>query len=182
MPECLLDIMLCVCETCHAIKLIGLESFKCNLVQSWVIFEIINTCWLLVHFVYTEKLTCVVRVKIFVSRNVHKRLIGLTFTGPCIVIYFYSKTNWMHQCVKFILFWNDTLHISDGLSVHHQELKTVNTATGIGRCQTDPAVCLLTSRQQHLFDKLLLLYVQSWIPGDGRKDRPKHVEYHSKIK
>jgi len=47
----------------------------------------------------------------------------------------------MHQRVKFIAFGNDTLHISDGLSVHHQEFKTVHTATGI--CQTDTAVCLL---------------------------------------
>ena len=34
----------------------------------------------------------------------------------------------MHQCIKLILFWNDTLHVSNGLSVHHQELKTVHTA------------------------------------------------------
>jgi len=52
--------------------------------------------------------------------------------------YFYSKTNKMHQCIKLILFWNDTLHVSDGPSVHHQEFKTVHTATGI--CQTDTAV------------------------------------------
>jgi len=26
------------------------------------------------------------------------------------------------------LFWNDTLHVSDGLSVHHQGYKTVHTA------------------------------------------------------
>jgi len=42
---------------------------------------------------------------------------------------FYSKTNKMHQCIKFILFWNDTLHVSDGLSVHHQQFKTVHTVT-----------------------------------------------------
>jgi len=65
----------------------------------------------------------------------------------------------MHQCNKFILFWNDALHVSDGLSVHRQQFKTVHTATGI--CQTDTAVCLLASRQT---------------------DRPKHVERHSKIK
>jgi len=65
----------------------------------------------------------------------------------------------MHQCIKFILFWNDTLHVSGGLSVHHQEFKTAHTATGI--CQTDTAVCLLASTQQYLFDKCLLLYVQS---------------------
>jgi len=59
--------------------------------------------------------------------------------GPCIVIYFYIKSNQMHQCIKFILFWKDTLHVSDGLSVHHQEFTSVHTATGI--CQTDNAVC-----------------------------------------
>jgi len=37
--------------------------------------------------------------------------------------------------------WNDTQRVSDGLSVHHQEFKTVHTATGI--CQTDTLVCLL---------------------------------------
>jgi len=35
----------------------------------------------------------------------------------------------MHQCIKFISFWNDTPHVSDGPSVHHQEFKTVHTAT-----------------------------------------------------
>ena len=47
----------------------------------------------------------------------------------------------MRQGIKFILFWNDTLHVSDGASVHHQKFKTVHTATGV--CQTDIAVCLL---------------------------------------
>jgi len=65
----------------------------------------------------------------------------------------------MHQCIKFILFWNDTLHVSDGLSVNHQEFKTVHTATGI--CQTDTSVCSLASKQQYLFDISVLLYVQS---------------------
>ena len=53
----------------------------------------------------------------------------------------------MHQCIKFILFWNDTPHVSDGLSVHHQEFKT--------------AAYLLASRQQYLFEICLLLYIQS---------------------
>ena len=64
----------------------------------------------------------------------------------------------MHQCIKFILFGTDTVHVSDGLSVHHKEFKTAHTATGI--CQTDTAVCLLEGTQ-YLFDKCLLLYVQS---------------------
>jgi len=65
----------------------------------------------------------------------------------------------MHQCIKFNLFWNDTLPVSDGYSVHHQEFKTVHTATGI--CQTDTAVCLLAGTrwniQQQAFVKQILL-------------------------
>jgi hypothetical protein len=55
---------------------------------------------------------------------------------------------------NFFYFWDNTLHVSDGLSVHHQEFKTVHTATGI--CQTGTATCLLASRRQYL-----LLYVRS---------------------
>jgi len=77
------------------------------------------------------------------SRNHQILCILLTIRGPCIVIYFYTKTNQMHQCIKFILFWNDTLYVSDSLSVRHHKLKTVHAATGI--CQTDTAVCLLAS-------------------------------------
>jgi len=37
--------------------------------------------------------------------------------------------------------------------------------------------------RQYLFDIRLLHYVQSLTPDDGRKDRPKHVEWYSnKIK
>jgi len=36
----------------------------------------------------------------------------------------------MHQRINFISFWNDILHVSDGLSAHHQEFKTVHAATG----------------------------------------------------
>jgi hypothetical protein len=89
-----------------------------------------------------------------------------------------------------VFYWSNTLHVSGGLSVHHQEFKTVHTATGI--CQTDTADCLLrrtrwnisyplASRQQYLLDKCLLLYVQSCTPDDGRKDHLKHAQRHSKI-
>ena len=29
----------------------------------------------------------------------------------------------------------------------------------------------------NLYDIYLILYVQSWTPDEGRKDRPKHVEW-----
>jgi hypothetical protein len=65
------------------------------------------------------------------ERSVKNVFTNLMFMGPCIVIYFYSKTNKMHNYSSLL---NITLHVSDGLSVHHQEFKTVHTASGI--CQT----------------------------------------------
>ena len=62
------------------------------------------------------------------------------------MIYFYSKTKEMHQFLKFILFCGSNLHVSDGLSVHHQESKTVHTASGI--CQTVSADCLLDGKTE----------------------------------
>jgi len=50
---------------------------------------------------------------------------------------------------QICLFWSDTLYVSDGHSIHHQEFKIVHTATGI--CQTDTAVYVLASSQQYLF-------------------------------
>jgi hypothetical protein len=112
-----------------------------------------------------------------------------------IYLYFYSKPNDMHQFLIFILFCSSILHVSDGFSIHNQEFKTVHTASGV--CQTDSADCLLAgtrwnwfnsvvggvaSSQQNLFDIYLMLYVQSWTPDDGRKDRPKHVRCYYKIK
>ena len=64
----------------------------------------------------------------------------------------------MHPFLNY-LFLHNTEHVSDGLSVNHQQFMTVHTATGI--CQTDTAVCLLASRLQYLIDICLLLYVQS---------------------
>jgi len=42
-------------------------------------------------------------------------------------------------------------------------------------------MCLLLYVQSWTDDGRKLLYVQSWAPDDGRKDRPKHVECHSRI-
>ena len=90
------------------------------------------------------------------------------------MIYFYSKkkknTDIPISQIYFILFCSSTLHVSDGLSVHHQESKSVHTVSSV--CQTDSADCLLAgtgysisfplaSSQQNLFDIYLVLYVQS---------------------
>ena len=74
-----------------------------------------------------------------------------------------KPTRWTN--VSNLFYYEITLHVSDGISVHRQEFTTVHTATGIRQ-----------TLQLYLFDKCLLLYVQSWTPDDGRKDRLKHVE------
>jgi hypothetical protein len=57
-------------------------------------------------------------------------------------------------CLSNYLFLHNTLHVSDGLSVHHQEFKTVHTATGI--CQADTATCLLAGTRWNSMEFLLL--------------------------
>jgi len=76
----------------------------------------------------------------------------------------------MHQFLKFILFWNNTLHVSDGLSFHDQEFKTTYSnrymsnrycyllASG-NEMECSSISFPLASRQQYLFDMYLLLYV-----------------------
>jgi len=72
----------------------------------------------------------------------------------------------MHEVL--IYFWKRTLHVSDRLSVHHQESSTVYTAVGI--CHTDYADCLLAGSgwnwvrqrgsQHNLYNIYLLLCIQ----------------------
>ena len=107
------------------------------------------------HNVFTQNTTCCSHK----THRVHTKPKHIQFDEEMLkamssathIEYSYSKTNQMHQSIKFILFSNDTLHVSDGLSVHHQQFKTVHTATKQ----------ILASRQQYLSDKCLLLYVQS---------------------
>jgi hypothetical protein len=62
----------------------------------------------------------------------------------------------MHQFLEFILFCSSTLHVSDGLSIHHQESKTVHM-----RWNYSFISFLLASSQQNQFDMYLMLYVES---------------------
>jgi hypothetical protein len=58
-----------------------------------------------------------------------------------------------------ILFWNETLHVSDNSFVHHQEFFTVHTAM---------AYVIQVCRQLSSSSRILILLL--------------HVEFHSKIK
>jgi hypothetical protein len=53
------------------------------------------------------------------------RTFYLTFVGPCIVIYLYSKTKQMHNISKLFYFGTTLYMFRTGLSVHYQESKTV---------------------------------------------------------
>ena len=59
----------------------------------------------------------------------------------------------MHQFLK--LFLHDTLHVSDGLSIHHREIKTVHTATGL--CQTDTKARVFAQEEGTLTERLSLV-------------------------
>ena len=89
----------------------------------------------------------------------------------------------MQQFLKFILFWINAVHVSDGLSVHHQELKTAHTATVYVKQLLLPAAKRQKIPQQvaAAFLHILLLYAQFWASDDGQKDCRKHVEHFTRI-
>ena len=102
-----------------------------------------------------------------VHRAVHRDIISIVKPNRC--------TNVSN--VFFILEWHSTCFWrSSWPSSGFQDCTYSNRHVSNRYC------CPLASRQQYLFDKCQLLYIQSWNPDDGRKDRPKHVECHSKIK
>jgi hypothetical protein len=68
----------------------------------------------------------------------------------------------MHQFLKFILFWHNTPHVLDSLSFHHQEFKTVHTATGI--CQTGTVACLLAGMRWNWTFHLVPARKQATVP------------------
>ena len=104
------------------------------------------------------------------QERINTKLLNLTFVGPCIIIYFYSKTNQMHNVSN--LFYFGTTHYmfrtvfpsiirSLRLYIQHQ-------------IYVIQVLWLLASKQpQNLYG--MMLCVQSQTPDDKRRDRPKHV-------
>ena len=132
--------------------------------------------WLWIHrFCCTVLLSVLFRLLFWFCLYVH----GMMFDvhGAVHRYYFYSKTNLMHQCLKFILFWNDTLHVSNGLPFHHQEFKTVHTATGI--CQTDTVVCFLALSVRQM-PVAVCTVLNSWW-WNGRSFETCRVSFQNKI-
>ena len=100
----------------------------------------------------------------------------LTFIGPCIIIYFYLKPP---RCTSFsnIFYFGITLYMFRAVfpSIIRSSRLYIHSISYM----SNRYCCLLAS---NMFDIYLMLYVQSWTPDDGRKDRPEHVECYSKIK
>jgi hypothetical protein len=94
------------------------------------------------------------------------RVAFLTFVGPCIVIHFYSKTNQMHNISH--LFWNNTLHVLDIHSVHHQEEDHTHSIRYMSY-----RFCGLLASSHKTCMTYLMPCVRSEAPDDGRRDHPK---------
>jgi len=69
------------------------------------------------------------------------------------------------------LLWNETLHVSESSSVHHQEFLTVHTTMVYFSLQA------VNKPVWHI----PLLCVQWKTSDDGRRNCPKHVDFHSKL-
>jgi hypothetical protein len=108
----------------------------------------------------------------------------------CISIFLIIRPTRCTNFSKVFLFWNESLHVSDSSSVHHQEFSTVHTAMVyvIQFCRQ----LARRIRMEHpdtahklpakVYDIYLLLCVQWRTPDDGQRNCPKHVEFYSKIK
>jgi hypothetical protein len=97
---------------------------------------------------------------------------SLTFVGPCIVIFFYSKTNQM-QNISNLFYFGITLNMFRTVSPSIIRSRRLY----IHQVYVIQVLWLFASKQsQNLYDIYLILYAQSSTPNDGRRDRPKHVE------
>jgi hypothetical protein len=92
----------------------------------------------------------------------------------------------------FFKFWNETLHVSDCSSVHHQEFSTVHIAVVYViqvcwqlasriRMEFVPSWSCLQAVSKPVWH-IPLLCVQWKTRDDGQRNCPKHVEFHSKNK
>ena len=99
---------------------------------------------------------------------------------------FLIKKNQLDALISHIYSWNETLHVSDSSSVHHQEFFTVHAAMVyvIQVCWqlANRSKC---SCSQSVGKPVWLtpwLCVQWKSPDDGQRNCPKHIDFHSENK
>ena len=108
---------------------------------------------------------------------------------PCIVINF-LKYNQLDALIFQIYFWNQTLHVSDSSSVHHQKFFYCTHSngifyTGLLTAASRIRVALVPSwsflqLSANLYNIYHWMCVQWKSPDDGQRNCPKHVRFHSK--
>ena len=91
------------------------------------------------------------------------------------VLYFYSKTNQMHN-ISNLFYFGTTLYRF--LTVSPSIIRSIRLYIQ----HQVYVIQVLWLQPQNLYDIYLILYMQSQTPDDGRRDRPKHVESSSKKK
>jgi hypothetical protein len=83
-------------------------------------------------------------------------ILDVVFVGPCIVIYFYSKTNQMHN-ISNLFYFEATLYMFRTVSP-----SIIRSLRLYIQHHTIQVLWLLVSKQpQNLYDTYLMLYVQS---------------------
>jgi len=88
--------------------------------------------------------------QIYFILELHSTCFGRSFSpSSAVQDCTYSNRHMSNRYCCLLASGNNTVHVSDGLSVHHQQFKTVHTATGT--CQTDTAVCLLAGITLYMF-------------------------------
>ena len=108
--------------------------------------------------------------------------------GSCIANVFSSITNMLQRYAIDLFLWK-AVHVSGGSSAHHQEFRTVYTASSTlsklycylplswKRWNTSTTVAGSSKR----LTNYPILYIQFWTPDDGRRNRLKHVERFTEI-
>jgi len=81
-----------------------------------------------------------------------------------------SIPNKMQRYTIFFITVN-AVRVSGGFSAHHQELKTVHTASGI--CKACLPLVIAGSK----LGIYQMLCVRFWAPDDGRRNCLKHVQH-----
>ena len=105
-----------------------------------------------------------------------KHCILLTFRGPCIENVFLSITNKTQHYTFYLFLWN-ALNVSGRSSVHHQELKTVYTASGT----LSNLYCYLPLSWNSWNSDVVYTVLSSWWWAEARPETLKHFSEINKL-
>jgi hypothetical protein len=124
----------------------------------------------------------------FIKKRKEKQIDFIIIPMKRISYIYLSSITYKMQCCKIHLFLQDALHVSGGSSAHHQELKSVHTASGIycyfllswwsWDCPSPSTIAKGSSNG--LTNTWCCMY-SFWTPDDGQRNGLKHVESLAEI-